>query len=176
MKKTKTKCPFCSKEYINVAVHLRFCPSKKKVEAVPDITVDPIQDIPEESKVEISDEQLQLVKEIFNKDLSNVKGDQEIIDNKSEMLKTKEGIYIKNFNETKDKWIGVLEHLIGQAGIGDEVVIELQAGISHEFTDKAGNYSYPDDVFINILRHHCDKWVDEVNGRGKQVFKFIKQK
>ena len=66
-----TKCPFCGGEYKNVNVHLRFCKAKKDSEQK--LEKEKVDDIEKEDEDKITDEQVKMVEDTLNKDLSEPK-------------------------------------------------------------------------------------------------------
>ena len=74
------------------------------------------------------------------------------------------------FHEPKDVWQEKLHDIFKQVPSGEIIHIKLKERLCHEFLNLGGTYRYPSDVFVNIIRDHCDGWKDEVNNQGGQTF------
>uniref|UniRef100_A0A6M3K5S8 Uncharacterized protein n=1 Tax=viral metagenome TaxID=1070528 RepID=A0A6M3K5S8_9ZZZZ len=154
----------------------------------------------------ISDEQIKIVEDTLNDDLSGIKIEikskkkgikEEIkeetilpevdiaqyinpkdigIDSDVKIERIKDGLYIKDFNENKENWLPILTKIFDNLKEGDKIVLELRLNIAHEFVDLSYGYRYPGDVFLGLIREYTDEWKDGFNEQNKQVFTFFRTK
>jgi len=187
-------CEFCGGTYKNLAVHQRFCKAKKealetdkKLKAETVSTVESIKQeaqrakgkqeavsklitdtYTENEKIEEPEKFISDDVKLVEKTLGDLVQSEKVEEVKIPESETGTEDIVVLENLCTERWIGVLQDAFNKARLF--VKIKLKYDLAHELV-KIGpeDYRYPSDVFIELLRTHCESW-EETREDGQQVF------
>lgn len=132
----KKPCPYCGKKFKRVDVHLRFCKAKKKQE---------------KTKKTVSES----TKKDIDKAVEQLRSDQVEIKADQGSDKKQDRVVLEEFNAPLDTWEDELRNAFQRAE--EELVIELEAPLSHVNQDVNGRRRYASDQFLCLIRNYSSE-------------------